>query len=279
MKVIGFGDNVVDKYVDIQTMYPGGNTLNFTVYAKQLGCDSAFMGIFGTDLAAAHNQDTLKKMGVDTSHCKVVEGENGYATVDLVDGDRVFLRSNNGGISNTSKFKLTPEDLEYIKTFQLLHSSKYSYIENELTNIQSTGVPISFDFSDDFTEEYIEQVAPLVDYSFLSCSHLDETEVRELLKKVHSLGSQIIVGTLGSKGALLYNGTSFYSQVPKLVEAVDTLGAGDSFITAFLLNYVSRSASSEEEDRIQESLRKAAEFAAKTCMVEGAFGYGLKYEE
>jgi fructoselysine 6-kinase len=279
MKVIGFGDNVVDKYVDIQTMYPGGNTLNFTVYAKQLGCESAFMGIFGTDLAAAHNQNTLKKIGVETSHCKLVEGENGYAMVDLVDGDRVFLRSNNGGISNTSKFKLTPEDLEYIKTFQLLHSSKYSYIENELPTIQSTGVPISFDFSDDFTEEYIEKVAPLVDYSFLSCSHLDETEVRELLKKVHSLGSQIVVGTLGSKGALLYNGTSFYSQVPKFVAAVDTLGAGDSFITAFLLNYISHSASSKEEERIQESLRKAAEFAAKTCMMEGAFGYGLKYEE
>lgn len=278
MKVIGFGDNVVDKYVDIQTMYPGGNTLNFTVYAKQLGYESAFMGIFGTDLAAEHNQDTLKKMGVQISHCKVLEGENGYAMVDLVDGDRVFLRSNNGGISNTSKFKLTPEDLEYIKSFQLLHSSKYSYIENELSHIQSTGVPISFDFSDDFTDEYLEQVVPLVDYSFLSCSHLAENEVRPLLKKVYSLGSKLVVGTLGSKGALLYNGTSFYSQAPKLVEAVDTLGAGDSFITAFLLNYMGHISISEEQ-RIQESLDKAAEFAAKTCMVEGAFGYGLKYEE
>lgn len=279
MKVIGFGDNVVDKYVDIQTMYPGGNTLNFTVYAKQLGSDSSFMGIFGTDLAAAHNQDTLKKIGVDISHSKVLEGENGYAMVDLVDGDRVFLRSNKGGISNTSKYQLSVDDLEYIKSFQLLHSSKYSYIESELPKIKSTGVPISFDFSDDFTDEYIEQVAPFVDYSFLSCSHLDESEVKELLKKVHSLGSQIVVGTLGSKGALLYNGTSFYAQAPKLVEAVDTLGAGDSFITAFLLTYVGHSENLEEEVLIQQSLSKAAEFAATTCMVEGAFGYGLKYGE
>jgi fructoselysine 6-kinase len=279
MKVIGFGDNVVDKYVDIQTMYPGGNALNFTVYAKQLGSQSAFMGIFGTDLAAAHNQNTLKNLGIDTPHCKVKDGENGYAMVDLVDGDRVFLRSNNGGISNTSQFKLADEDLEYIKSFELLHSSKYSYIESELPKIQSTGVPISFDFSDDFTEEYIEQVAPFVDFSFLSCSHLEKNEVEDLLKKVYSLGSKIVVATLGSKGALLYNGTSFFSQSPKLVDAVDTLGAGDSFITAFLLNYLGNlSDINNEEQLIRESMQKGAEFAAKTCMVEGAFGYGLKYE-
>jgi fructoselysine 6-kinase len=279
MKVIGFGDNVVDKYVDIQTMYPGGNALNFTVYAKQLGIQSAFMGIFGTDLAAAHNQNTLKNLGIDISHCKVKDGENGYAMVDLVDGDRVFLRSNNGGISNTSQFKLTDEDLEYIRNFELLHSSKYSYIESELPKIQSTGVRISFDFSDDFTEEYIEQVTPFVDFSFLSCSHLEKNEVEDLLKKVYSLGSKIVVATLGSKGALLYNGTSFFSQSPKLVDAVDTLGAGDSFITAFLLNYLGNlSYISNEEQLIRESMQKGAEFAAKTCMVEGAFGYGLKYE-
>lgn len=278
MKVIGFGDNVVDKYVDIQTMYPGGNALNFTVYAKQLGSESAFLGIFGTDLAAAHNQDTLNIMGIDISHCKVIDGENGYAMVDLVEGDRVFLRSNNGGISNTSQFKLADEDLDYIKSFELLHSSKYSYIESELPKIQSSGVPISFDFSDDFTEEYLEQVAPFVDFSFLSCSHLEENEVQDLLKKIYSLGSKIAVGTLGSKGALLYNGTSFFSQSPKLVDAVDTLGAGDSFITAFLLSYLGNlSDINNEEQLIRKSMQLGAEFAAKTCMVEGAFGYGLKY--
>ena len=33
MNVIGIGDNVVDKYVHTQTMYPGGNALNFAAYA------------------------------------------------------------------------------------------------------------------------------------------------------------------------------------------------------------------------------------------------------
>lgn len=37
LSVLGFGDNVVDKYEHIKTMYPGGNAVNFAVFARQLG--------------------------------------------------------------------------------------------------------------------------------------------------------------------------------------------------------------------------------------------------
>ena len=40
MKVIGIGDNVVEDYTNIRTMFPGGNALNFAVYASMLGCES-----------------------------------------------------------------------------------------------------------------------------------------------------------------------------------------------------------------------------------------------
>ena len=55
VKVLGFGDNVVDKYEHIKTMYPGGNAVNFAVFAKKLGAErSAYMGIFGSDKEAEH---------------------------------------------------------------------------------------------------------------------------------------------------------------------------------------------------------------------------------
>lgn len=55
ISVLGFGDNVVDKYEHIKTMYPGGNAVNFAVFAKKLGVDrSAYMGIFGSDEEAEH---------------------------------------------------------------------------------------------------------------------------------------------------------------------------------------------------------------------------------
>ena len=55
VNALGFGDNVVDRYEHIHTMYPGGNAVNFAVYAKKCGAArSAYMGIFGNDAAAEH---------------------------------------------------------------------------------------------------------------------------------------------------------------------------------------------------------------------------------
>ena len=60
VKVLGFGDNVVDKYEHIKTMYPGGNAVNFAVFAKKLGAErSAYMGIFGSDKAVSYTHLTL----------------------------------------------------------------------------------------------------------------------------------------------------------------------------------------------------------------------------
>ena len=70
MKVIGVGDNVVDKYVYKKIMYPGGNALNFSVYAKQLGVEAAYLGVFGNDQAGEHIIATLKSLDVDISHCR-----------------------------------------------------------------------------------------------------------------------------------------------------------------------------------------------------------------
>ena len=77
---------------------------------------------------------------------------------------------------------------------------------------------------------------PYASYVFLSCGSVTEEEGREICHRMHARGCRFIVATRGSKGALVYDGHDFYSQPPHLVEAIDTLGAGDSFATAFLLS-------------------------------------------
>ena len=37
VKVLGLGDNVCDIYLNERTMYPGGQAVNFAVYAGMLG--------------------------------------------------------------------------------------------------------------------------------------------------------------------------------------------------------------------------------------------------
>jgi fructoselysine 6-kinase len=280
MKVIGVGDNVVDKYLYKKTMYPGGNALNFSVYAKQLGFEAAYLGVFGTDRAAEHIITTLKSLDVDISHCRQQEGENGYAAVDLVDGDRVFIGGNGGGVQLNHPVVLGPEDLDYITSFDIAHSSIYSDMDSELHKLKESGILVSYDFSSDYTDELLEKNCRYIDISLLSCGQLAEEEVENLLKRVYSYGSRLVLGTMGSRGSIIYDGQSFYRQQPHLVQPVDTLGAGDSFFTAFIVHYLSEKKTNTdvpEAALLQRSMEEGAKFAARTCLVDGAFGYGIPF--
>ena len=65
IKVIGIGDNVCDQYYPAKIMYPGGQAMNFSVYAKMLGAQSAYLGVFGNDRVAEHIISVLDEIGVD----------------------------------------------------------------------------------------------------------------------------------------------------------------------------------------------------------------------
>lgn len=271
MRVIGIGDNVCDKYEHQKIMYPGGQALNFAVYAKKLGAESAYMGVFGTDEAAGHVMAALDKYQVDRSRCRQCEGENGCARVALEDGDRIFLGSNKGGVLKEHPLVLDDADLDYIRSFAVCHTSNNSYLDSQLPKLKEAGVPVSYDFSDKWDEPgLLERVAPFIDYAFLSCGPVGREKAEALCRWLCGKGPQMAIATCGSAGAILYDGKDFYTQRPHLVEAVDTLGAGDSFTAAFLIHWLGSGS-------IQQSLERAAVFASETCLVYGAFGEGKPY--
>lgn len=75
----------------------------------------------------------------------------------------------------------------------------------------------------------------------------------------------------GEKTAIGYDGAKFYEVNPVLEEPVDTMAAGDSFLTAFLLYFL-------EGDDIVTAMKKGNEFAGKSCLVDGSFGFGIHYD-
>ena len=164
IKVIGIGDNVCDQYYPAKIMYPGGQAMNFSVYAKMLGAQSAYLGVFGKDRVAEHIISVLDEIGVDHSRCRQYAGENGYAKVRLENGDRQFIMSNRGGIVNEHPLDLKPEDISYIREFSLVHTSNNGHFDSQLKKVRETGIPVSYDFSGHWNEEYyLKEIAPVVD--------------------------------------------------------------------------------------------------------------------
>jgi len=279
LKVIGIGDNVVDDYVHIRTMFPGGNALNFSVYASMLGCESAYLGVFGNDGAAGHLQRTLAEIGVDTSHCRCADGSNGRAILSMEDGERVFISSNQGGVSKSVPMEFIFDDLDYLQTFSIMHTSAYSYLDDQLGRMQSLSPLVSYDFSDDFDAEHAVILCRYVDIGFFSCADWTEEAIIDLLGKAVSRGCTLAVATRGPHATILFDGQSWFRQIPHPVTPTDTLGAGDAFITGFLVSYVGGKGDTSAQPAllIESSLEKAASFAAEICQVQGAFGHGLRY--
>lgn len=281
VKVLGFGDNVVDKYEHIKMMYPGGNAVNFAVYAKQFGAErSAYMGIFGSDKEAEHVIASLEAEQIELVKCLQVIGENGCSKNTVINGDRVFLESNEGGIRGDMLYALNRFDLAYIRQFDVVHTGNYCFTERELPKIKAAGVPVSFDFSDDSEDAYFEAVAPWVTYAFLSCSDLEEEKIREKLKWIASLGPAFVCASRGAEGCIAFDGDQYYVQPAMPVEKMaDTMGAGDSLLTSFLVGYLSAKKAGQPNDTaIAASLKAAAAFAARVCGIDGAWGYGVHYD-
>lgn len=281
LNVLGLGDNVCDIYLNTGYMYPGGQALNVAVFSKMLGQNAEYMGVFGTDSVAACVKQTLQNLGIPFTHSRTVTGENGYAKVRLNNGDRVFVTSNKGGVLKDNPLEFSDDDFSYVRKFDIVHTSNNSYMDQQLCKLHERGICISYDFSSSWNdEERLRKVCGAVDVVFLSTPKLDEQEAMNLAQRIFKYGEKSIVMTMGSNGAWCYSSERLYYQPITPVNAVDTLGAGDSFTAQFLVE-VGNMAKNENlrMNRLPSyivchALQKASEFAAKTCMMHGAFGYG-----
>jgi fructoselysine 6-kinase len=282
IKVLGYGDNVVDRYVNKKIMYPGGNALNFSVNALENGAYSAYLGEFGNDMEGRFIQSTLESIGVDLSHSTMpLDARTEKANVEIKEGDRTFLSSERG---TRRAIPLTESVLSYISDFSLIHSGCHAATERELPKLAPLSIIRSFDFSDPTkyrTSEYLQLVAPHIDFAVFSCSNDSEAEVGRLIHTCTELGVTYILLTRGADSPYFYvKDRKYKGKVKYLTEVKDTMGAGDAYCTAFMVQLLKTRWTKEEipnNKQIEEAFEAAAEYSAKVCMLDGAFGYGTPY--
>jgi len=261
VKIATVGDNCMDVYENIGKAYPGGNPVNVAVYFVRMGGEASYTGLVGTDDYGKLMVEAIAAKGVDVSHIRAVEGTTAITHVELINGDRIMGDYEEGVLAD---FKLTEEEVDFLGNQELVVSALWGNSQGYFPAIKAKGAKIAYDAATRPFDPAAKEAIPYVDYFFYSGDEGDTYQSREQMKKLHAMGPQVVVMTMGDEGSLAFDGEKFYEFGIVECEVVDTMGAGDSYISGFLKGVL-------EKKSIPECMEMGANCSAVTIGYYGAW--------
>lgn len=265
MRFLAIGDNCIDDYVEIRRRFPGGNALNVAVYANRIaGVNAGYVGVIGSDEAGDFLLEQTRSEGIDTSTIIRLPGATAITTILLRSGERVFADYREG-VQKAAEF---PEELiPKLKSFDMIHYTINGFGRKWIPSLKKAPGPIiSCDFSDRLDDPATD-VMPWLEYCFFSGRHLEHIGIKaeDKIKELKEKTPGVVVMTLGERGSLVLDREGLHRASSVKVKVVDTLGAGDAYIAAFLCV-------SYRGARADESMAAGHRAAAKVCTRLGAWG-------
>ena len=224
---------------DLQVI-PGGKGANQAVTAARLGSNVSMLGRVGKDNFGNFLLNNLKQNSVDTQLVQHDDASTGTAII-IVDDDGqnsiVLSAGANGNVAPAdvehapfSNFDLLLLQLE-IPTPTVLSAAKHAKehgIRVILNPAPAKDIPEELISLSDFIIPNETELSLLTGMKVT-----DDTSAEEAAHALLHMGTQNIIVTLGSKGALVVNKDMTTHVNTFKVDVVDTTAAGDAFIGGF----------------------------------------------
>jgi len=277
-RVTAIGEILWDVYPDQKRL--GGAPFNFIYHIWKILGKANFISSVGNDENGHEMISHLNSIGFNTSNINI-DSEHPTGTVKVtLEEDR------------TPKFTISPDcSYDYIT----LNSTSENLIENETdilyfgtlsarSEISRNTIQSLFEkkhtkyFCDlnlrhnFYTRELIEQSLQISNVikineieleklkQLFSLENSNDLAIEQLINK---FGIDLIGLTFGEDGAELYNKSEAHRCKSKVINAIDTLGAGDAYSAILCLGYLHGWA-------IEKINKLAAKFACEICTVNGA---------
>lgn len=256
------GDNCIDHYLHpIERSFVGGNALNVAVYLQRGGIPSAYVGVVGNDDHGRLIKRSLQQTGVDISRLLTRPGMTSFTDIRLTpEGDRLFIHEH---IGPQKVLELDDDVLHFICQHQLVHTTWLGGAQKYLPHFKQSQILISMDYGERYTPAFLESTIPYIDIAFFSLPEAESHRAKDLAQQAVGMGVQLAIVTLGREGSLAYDG-KVYMHPAQPTQAVDTLGAGDTYIGVFLAHWLI-------SQPIGQCMRLASQAAAYTCTHYGAW--------
>lgn len=227
---------------DFQSL-PGGKGPNQAVAAARLGASVSFVGCVGDDEFGRNARLVLDAEGIDTRHLRSMTGASTGIAMILVDDagqNCIALAAGANAALSIAQVDAASATIQGAGLLICQLESPLPVIQHGIALAHAAGVPVLLNPApmQALPPELLAQVDVLVP---------NETEAAALLNlppgaafdavaaaaRLRELGPRTVIVTLGASGVQLASaGIAMHLEAPP-VRAVDTTGAGDTFIGAY----------------------------------------------
>jgi len=217
---------------------PGGKGANQAVAAARMGAKVTMIGRVGRDAFGEELRASAANDGIDIQHVGVDEREaSGVAliTVDLKGQNTIVVASG-------ANFALSPADLQAARAAFAGADVLVLQLESPLETV-GAALALAAEYglrvvlnpapAQALSAELLSRIDYLIPNEHEVLQVVGAETLDEAIEKLLGLGVKNLIITLGEKGVLVVNAAG-RSHIPaQVVQAVDTVAAGDAFIGAF----------------------------------------------
>lgn len=260
MKIISFGEILFDIYGDRR--FIGGAGLNFAAHCAKCGAESYLVSAIGNDALGEKALNIIKALGVfsdfiqysqnGTGRCMATLDAGGIPSYDVLQdvaydniiiSDKSISDINNLGADALYFGTLIQRNLvsrNSLKKLCMECSFKEIVCDINLRKNCYDCDSVKFCFEQATVLKLSDEEEPLL--SNFSLYHSNSTDPQSICKAICDAHAKIkyVIFTMGAKGSFIYDAKrqEGFIQKAKKVKLESTVGAGDSYIAAWLTLYL-----------------------------------------
>ena len=273
--VEGFRTGEVNRVKEC-TYVPGGKGLNMSKPASIYGAEVVATGFAGGH-AGAYIEDALKPFGIrsafyhvdaESRSCINIWDEVNQVQTEFLEPGFTLTEEDFAGFE--AKFRQLVQEAKVVAMSGSVPKGLDGTAYQRLVKIvKDAGIPVILDTSGKLLEMGIEAIPTMIkpnidEIRMLTGKRCDDiSEIIEAARAIHERGVKIVAVSLGADGSLAVGDDGiFRARVPK-IDAVNTVGCGDSMIAGFALG-LSKGLPLEETLRLASAISAAAAMREET---------------
>ena len=249
------GDNCIDVYLgSCARSAVGGNALNVAVALSRRGTPAEYVGEVGNDENGRRVLDAATSVGVGVSRVRTIAGSTWRAFIAV--GERGVARVDHEDPGACGPYTPTERDIEFLAGFNHVHMANLADPVAVIEALHKRGVSTSYDYGT--ASSWGDAGLPRIVFA---SSDGDDAQARgiERARAASAHGAELVIVTLGAGGSVAVDRHRVHVQPAQAIAPVDTLGAGDSYIAAFLASHLARAP-------LEVAMRVAGDAASETCL-------------